>query len=65
MCNQGFIERGRIARVETEGYVVESFDRKGIVSPPLSPIGSATYAVDDMVLFVLFNDGTGKIISAA
>ena len=61
----GVIERGRVKEVTDTGYVVESLDRKGIVSPPLSPIMNSTYAVNDMVLFVLFRDGTGKIISGA
>ena len=61
----GNIERGKIVEVTGSGYIVESLDRKGIVSPPITPIDSNTYAVTDMVLFVLFNDGTGKIISIA
>lgn len=61
----GVIERGRVKEVTDAGYVVESLDRKGIVSPPLSPIIDGTYAEDDMVLFVLFRDGTGKILSGA
>ena len=61
----GYIERGRIIQVTDAGYVVESLDRKGIVSPPISPIFDSTYAVNVMVLFVLFKDGTGKIISGA
>lgn len=61
----GYIERGRVTEVTDAGYVVESLDRKGIVSPPLSPITDSTYEANDMVLFVLFRDGTGKIISEA
>ena len=59
----GCIERGRVIQVTDAGYVVESLDRKGIVTPPLSPFTDSTYAANDMVLFVLFRDGTGKIIS--
>ena len=62
---QGFIERGRIAQATETGYVVESLDRKGIVSPPLSPIQNETYGENDLVLFVLFRDGTGKILCMA
>ena len=63
--NMGYIERGRIMEAAEAGYIVESLDRKGIVSPPLEPITEATYTQGDMVLFVLFQDGTGKIISGA
>lgn len=61
----GFIERGRITEVSGTGYIVESLDRKGILSPPLQAIGDAVYAQGEMVLFVLFRDGMGKIISGA
>lgn len=61
----GNIERGRIAQITESGYIVESLDRRGIVSPPLLPIGSETFREGGMVLFVLFSDGTGRIISDA
>ncbi len=61
----GNIERGKVKEISDSGYVVESLDRKGIVSPPIEPITETTYAQNDMVLFVLFSDGTGKIISGA
>lgn len=59
----GNIERGRIKEVVEGGYMVESLDRSGIVSPAIIPINEKTYHQGDMVLFVLFADGTGKIIS--
>lgn len=62
---QGFIERGRITSILSEGYIVTSCDRDGIVSPPLTPINSLILSLNDLVLFVLFKDGTGKIISKA
>ena len=61
----GFIERGRIAAAAGGGYTVESLDRAGIVSPPIGAIGECAYSVGDTVLFVLFPDGTGKIICSA
>ena len=61
----GFIERGRITSALESGYIVASCDRDGIVSPPLTPINNDTFSQDDLVLFVLFQDGTGKIISRA
>ncbi len=63
--NLGFIERGSIKEAAQAGYIVESLDRKGIISPPIQPINDSTYTQGDMVLFVLFRDGTGKIISGA
>ena len=62
--NGALVERGTIKSIESAGYIVSSLDRKGIVSPPLGAIGE-DYTVGDMVLFVLFSDGTGKIISKA
>ena len=61
----GCIERGEIIEASEAGYVVKSLDRAGIVSPSISPIDTNTYTPGDMVLFVLFRDGTGKIISYA
>lgn len=61
----GNIERGRIRMATDTGYIVDSLDRRGIVSPPLSAVNDAAYSEGDMVLFVLFPDGTGKIISEA
>ena len=58
------VERGTITGVENAGYIVASLDRNGIVSPPLGAIGG-DYAAGDMVLFVLFPDGTGKILCKA
>lgn len=63
--NLGFIERGSVKEASEAGYIVESLDRKGITSPPIQPINENTYTQGDMVLFVLFRDGTGKIISGA
>ena len=63
--NQGFIERGRIKSATNDGYVVESLDRKGIVSPPIRPMYNDPYSENDTVLFVLFRDGTGKILCDA
>ena len=61
----GQIERGKIQTASGGAYTVESLDRKGIISPPLSLMIAETLNVGDMVLFVLFGDGTGKIICKA
>lgn len=60
--NGALVERGIITAIVSAGFIVESLDRKDIISPPLSAIGG-DYAAGDMVLFVLFSDGTGKIIA--
>ena len=60
-----WIERGIIAEVREDGYVVASIDRDGIISPPIQPIGENDYAEGDLVCFFLFPDGTGKIICGA
>ena len=62
--NGALVERGTITAIDSAGYIVASLDRKDIISPPLGAIGG-DYAVNDMVLFVLFSDGTGKIICKA
>ena len=63
----GFIERGIITEASNDGYTVKSLDRKNITSPPLGTLGISgqTFSVNDLVLFVLFRDGTGKIICKA
>lgn len=62
-CYSGaFIERGIITAVEDDGYVIVSYDRKGIVLPPLKGYDDATYTVGDKVFYFVFHDGTGRII---
>ena len=56
------IERGKITSATDDGYTVESFDRKGIVSPAIDGVDESVYAVGDIVYFFLFPDGTGKIM---
>lgn len=57
------IERGYILDVAADGgYYVASYDRAGIETPPINPIGSGIYAKGDLVYFFLFPDGTGKIL---
>ena len=57
------IERGRVTVADSSGYIVESLDRAGMLSPPLIPVNEeATYTVGDTVFFFLFPDGTGRIL---
>lgn len=56
------IERGKIKAAAEGGYIVASFDREGIETPPIKPINEAEYAVGNEVYFFLFRDGTGRII---
>jgi len=62
-CYSGaFVERGIVTAVEDDGYVIASYDRKGITLPPIKGFDNATYEVGDKVYYFVFNDGTGKII---
>ena len=56
------VERGKILMVTEDGYIVGSLDREGIVTPPIKPTDDATYAVGDLVYFLIFSDGTGKVL---
>lgn len=60
--NLGLIERGIINSVNADGYIVESLDRDGIVSPALPAMSGGSFSEGDAVLFVLFRDGTGMIL---
>lgn len=55
------IERGIIMRTNNQEYVVESFTRDGIITPPI-PAAIAGLSVGDCVYFFLFDDGQGLII---
>ena len=56
------IERGLVTKATESGYVVESSDRKGVVSPPITGITNEIYSAGDRVFFFLFDDGDGLII---
>ena len=56
-----FIERGEILTEESAEYTVKSFDRDGIITPPIKAINNS-YDVGDHVFFFMFNDGSGQII---
>lgn len=56
------IERGKVVSETEEGFVVESLDRDGVVSPPILTMDEIE--VGDRVLFTLFDDGTGYILTA-
>ena len=59
----GIIERGEILEETTNGYVIKSEDRDGIVTPPLKSIDEEqTYSTGDKVYYLIFRDGTGRII---
>lgn len=59
------IERGSIKEVAAAGCRVESFDRPGIITPPIPAIGSAEFSDGDLVYFFVFEDGRGLIIGRA
>jgi len=56
------IERGKITSVTDEGYIVESMDRPGLITPPIISIFNTPYIANDAVYFFLFPDGTGRVL---
>ena len=62
MTQGAMIERGIVADVTEDGYTVASFDRDGLVTPPIAATDGTVYAQADLVYFCLFPDGTGRIL---
>ena len=59
----GVIERGKITASSGGKYTVMSYDRDGIVTPPLSAMTEGdTFQVGDDVFYLIFRDGTGRIL---
>ena len=56
------IERGIVAETAAGGWRVKNLDRPGLTSRVIAGIDNTAYAVNDMVYFFMFRDGTGKII---
>ena len=56
------IERGKVTQAEQDGYIVESYERPGVITPPIKGINNENYGAGDRVFFFLFNDGDGRII---
>ena len=64
-CNSpygAFIERGQVTAAKEDGYIVESYDRPGVITPPIKGMNNEEHSAGDRVFFFLFNDGDGKII---
>ena len=62
VCGFGaVIERGIVTAAEDGLYVVRSFDRPGLVTPPLPPV-EASYTGGAKVVFFLCEDRTGRIL---
>lgn len=59
------IERGRVIRADEDGYVVESLDRPGIISPPIGSMARSAPDAGEQVYFALFADGSGFVIAAS
>ena len=55
------IERGEVLTEESAVYTVKSYDRDGVITPPIKAI-SDSYDVGDRVFFFLFRDGSGRIL---
>jgi len=58
------IERGRVVNANAQAgiYTVESYDRDGVKTPPITALHGNPYNTGDRVFFFMFNDGTGRII---
>lgn len=56
------LERGVISRSTEDGYIVQSLDREGIVTPGIWPVDGTEYQAGDRVVFFLFRDGTGRVL---
>lgn len=57
------LERGTVTEIENGRYRVASGSRSGITSPPLAGMQDAEYQIGDKVLFFLFDDGDGLILT--
>ena len=58
------IERGVIVQEVNGKYIVQSFDRHGLMTPPIETINAQQFNAGDRVYFFLFDDGSGKIIAS-
>lgn len=59
----GIIERGKILEVKETGYIIASYDRDGIITPPLRALDdNKSYSEGDMVYYFIFRDGSGRVI---
>lgn len=56
------IERGEVLTAESGAYTVKSFDRDGVITPPIHSNTSYSYSVGNHVFFFLFRDGSGRIL---
>lgn len=57
------MERGVIEEVTAQGYSIRSDDRPGLLTPPLADAAGSTHDVGDRVVFFMFDDGFGRILS--
>lgn len=58
------IERGYVTQATDGKYIVQSYDRTGLTTPPIETINQQQYNAGDRVYFFLFDDGSGKIIAS-
>ena len=71
-----YIDRGKIIREESGGFVVSSYENPGVETRPMKPVNAYvreyegdpptenkyTYASNDEVYFFMFPDGRGMIL---
>lgn len=56
------IERGAVEQAADGRYVVRSYDREGVTTPPIEAHHQRLYNAGESVYFFLTDDGDGKII---
>lgn len=56
------LERGYVAEAEGTRYRIASYDRQGVTTPLLDSFHNDAFSIGDQVIFVLWPDGSGKIL---
>ena len=57
------VERGHVLRLEQGRAVVDSVDRDGLTTAPLTLMPGLTVSEGDAVFFCAFDDGTGLVLA--
>lgn len=61
--NSATIDMGVIEKIEDGGYIVASYTRNGITTPPIKAMQETdTFSLGDQVFFFLFSTGDGRIL---
>jgi len=57
------IERGQVVAKTGEGLRIASYDRSGVITPPLPMMAGAEAETGERVYFFMFDDGRGMVIA--